>query len=403
MSQNPTLISQLEVYKDELYVGLLRRTTQGSRFEFSKELIEDPHRRKITYRIQAQQTPLEVVGVNLPPYFAGLLPEGLRLKALIKRTKTSQDDLFSLLAGSGTEPVGDLHFKIPGNSQKETQKFEPQLMDDFARLRKEILQTGENLNHPVSGVQDKISGSRLTLPLKVGIKSKTQQFILKFDSQETPDLVENEWHSLKLAKACGLQVSQAKVITDSQGEKALLVTRFDRQWVPEEKRFQRYHQEDACQFLDRYPADKYLLSFQEIADGLQSYCESPQIEILNLLRLAAFSYLLGNGDLHGKNISLLQKSVSTLSPAYDMVCTYAYGDLQMALALDGKKDNWKRKLLVAFGERYGVPAISTEKMLDQLAKKFAQNRSLLWKVPYLNKKKKSLEPLFSKRLDHLGM
>jgi hypothetical protein len=28
---------------------------------------------------------------------------------------------------------------------------------------------------------------------------------------------------------------------------------------------------------------------QEVAEGLQAFCESPQIEILNLLKLAAFS------------------------------------------------------------------------------------------------------------------
>ena len=399
---NRILGAQIEVYKNEMFVGTLSRTPKGSRFEFAQEIIDDAVRSKITYRITAQSQPLEITGVNLHSYFAGLLPEGLRLKAIVKNLKTSEDDLFSILAGSGLEPVGDLHFKIPGAAEKKRKKTHQFSVDDFSALKKEILQSGESLNNPVSGVQNKISASRLTLPLKTGIKSRNKQFILKFDSAETPNLVENEWHCLKLAKACGLKVNEAKVIKDSQGEKALLVTRFDRKWLPEKKKFIRFHQEDACQFLDRYPADKYNLTMQEIAESLKIFSESPQIEILNLLKLAAFCYLIGNGDLHGKNISLLQKSISELSPVYDMVCTYVYGDQQMALSMDGKKDNWKRKLFTSFGERYGIPAVSIEKMLDQLVIKFEKNRNILLNVPFLESKKAALELLFKKRLGHLS-
>ena len=85
-----------------------------------------------------------------------------------------------------------------------------------------------------------------------------------------------------------------------------------------------------------------------------------------------------------------------------MVCIHAYGDQQMALAMDGKKDNWKRKLFTNFGERYGVPVVSMAKMLDQLVQKFAKNKNILWNVPFLAAKKPALEVLFTKRLSHLG-
>jgi serine/threonine-protein kinase HipA len=47
-------------------------------------------------------------GDNLPPFFAGLLPEGRRFSALVKKLKTSEDDLFSLLAMVGTDCIGDI-------------------------------------------------------------------------------------------------------------------------------------------------------------------------------------------------------------------------------------------------------------------------------------------------------
>jgi len=42
----------------------------------------------------------------------------------------------------------------------------------------------------------------------------------------------------------------------------------------------------------------------QIADALMQITNAPQLEILNLLRQYAFSYLICNGDLHAKNISL---------------------------------------------------------------------------------------------------
>ncbi len=401
MKRRPDLAQPIEVFKNEVFVGRLIRTPKGCRFEFDPSITAGGKSVRITYRIFADKNPYEIVGVNLPAYFAGLLPEGKRLTALVKSLKTSEDDLFGLLQGAGTEPVGDLHFSSQGTPgfKKGLEKL---TSADFAEIKKEFLRTGQTLNYPVSGVQNKISGSRLTLPLNLGIKSRTKQYILKFDSAETPDLIENEFYSLQMAKACGFQVNKAEIINDSKGEKALLITRFDREWLKERNVFTRFHQEDACQFLDRYPADKYHLSMQEIAEGIVGLCETPQIEILALLKLAAFSYLIGNGDLHGKNISLIQKEISTLSPVYDIVCTYVYGDQQMALAMDGKKDNWKRSLLIKFGERYGVTKVSIEKMLDQLIAKFAKNKDLLWKAPILATKQKMLEDLFKIRLKHLS-
>ena len=70
---------------------------------------------------------------------------------------------------------------------------------------------------------------------------------------------------------------------------------------------------------------------------------APQLEILHLLRQYAFSYLICNGDLHAKNISLytLENGTITLTPLYDLINTAIYGDLYMALKVDGRDDNIK--------------------------------------------------------------
>ena len=43
---------------------------------------------------------------NFPPFFKGLLPEGIQLEGLLKIRKIDKDDLFSQLMAVGNELIG---------------------------------------------------------------------------------------------------------------------------------------------------------------------------------------------------------------------------------------------------------------------------------------------------------
>lgn len=391
-----TEIDRLPLFKDGLIAGELRRTDRGCEIEFTTEFLARSKSSRFTYRLQALPGPQIWVGTNLPPYFAGLLPEGLRLNALARRLKTSKDDLFSLLAEAGADPVGDIHFAA------DSPVDSPKLPTDFQEILENYVHKAQDpTGQPLAGVQDKISSSRVSLPFVRG----REHALLKFGSPEFPDLVANEDACLRLAKKCGLPVPRHRIVQDKNGVKALFVERFDRSWNKEAKLLRRYHLEDACQFLDRYPADKYRLTLQEIARGIQEICPSPEIEVLNLLRLTAFSYLIGNGDLHAKNISLLQQDAlapSRLSPAYDLVCTVIYGDETMALKMNGKNKNLKRKTFVDFGRRFGLTSGSVELMLDRLLARFAKYEDLLFSFAHARKKERSLKPMVRSRVKELS-
>jgi len=45
---------------------------------------------------------------QFPPFFEGLLPEGMQLEALIRQTKTDRNDFFSLLLITGKDLVGSV-------------------------------------------------------------------------------------------------------------------------------------------------------------------------------------------------------------------------------------------------------------------------------------------------------
>lgn len=141
---------------------------------------------------------------------------------------------------------------------------------------------------------------------------------------------------------------------------------------------------------DKVSADRISLPVT-IKDKNKSY-------ILKLLQLNAFSYLIGNGDLHAKNISLLNDQ---LSPCYDIVCTAVYGDEKMALMFDGKNQNIKRKNFIDFGKRYGLSEYLIDSMLDKLLSRFEKNIDKLFVLTLFKQKETFLRGFFKKRIEHL--
>lgn len=364
-----TGVEAADVFCDEDRAGVLRRTERGSRFTYEPGFLDRCRARGwgLGFRVPVQPV-VETVGVNLHTFFAGLLPEGVRLVALERAVKTSADDLLSLLLAAGTEAVGDVRVLAPG----ETQPGPPSLdlgglaevsFEEVLRASLDYPRRGERRLFP--GVQPKVSAAMVTLPVRVRRGAQVEA-LLKLEPRELPHLVENEAFFMDMARACGLEVAHTALVRDRDGVPGLLVSRFDRQ--PSAARPHRLHCEDGCQLLDRYPADKYRLSFQDVAEAVGRFATSPSLELPRLLRLLAFSYLIANGDLHARNVSLLvdASGVVRLAPAYDLLTTLPYGDRRLALKVLGRDDNLKRSHFLELAGLWGAPRGVVTSVLDEL-------------------------------------
>ena len=409
VSTNPKEIDRVVVFRREIPIGHLERTPHGASFEYNAAVLEaGDSELAVASTMPIRREPYAVRGVNLHPFFAGLLPEGLRHTALVKSVKTSADDLFSLLLGAGQETVGDVWVAEPiATSRPMEVNLESGEELDFAELLDLALGIEETLDSKsIPGVQPKVSDAMISLGVRGSTKMRDS--ILKLAPPSDPQLVENEAFCMQLARTARLEVAPTRVLHDVAGRSALLVERFDRNpqtpyRPPLRERAAGFrHQEDACQLLDVYPADKYRLSMREIADALE-VCWSPLYERLRLLQLYAFSYAIANGDLHGKNISVLwsERRVA-LSPAYDLVTTLPYGDDSMALKVEGRDKRVKRADLVAFGERVGVRAKATETMLDKLVAKLGPALGTFGAIGLDDKRTAHLEQVVKERLAHLA-
>lgn len=388
-------INTLTIYKNTDLAGILQRTTQGCELQLSPDFIKNSQIPYFSYCIPNNSPNIIIYGDNLPPFFAGLLPEGRRLNALISKIKTAKDDLFSIFAAVGTDCIGDIYVK----DYLRVEIKQPPRLDavNFYAYFEELIDPASSIldTESLAGVQEKISASMISFPLNIAKKNKA--YILKLNPKDKSNLIQNELACLQLAKKCGFEVAKAKIVLDKDKNAGLLIERFDR--INEKK----LHQEDACQFLNHYPADKYRISINQIADALMQITHAPQLEILNLLCQYAFSYLICNGDLHAKNISLqtLDNGAITLTPLYDLICTAIYGDFKMALKIDGRDDNIKRKTFISFAERYNISAKAINSAFDKLLERFIKHYQCLYLIELTEKKKSLLHQMITKRISDL--
>lgn len=89
--ERPRRETHAGVWRDATRVGTIARTPAGSVFEYDDAFLaaRPPGEDGIAVRLPYARRRFETSGVNLHPFFAGHLPEGLRLRAIVRLVKTS--------------------------------------------------------------------------------------------------------------------------------------------------------------------------------------------------------------------------------------------------------------------------------------------------------------------------
>lgn len=174
----------------------------------------------------------------------------------------------------------------------------------------------ESLRFSLAGVQLKFSAIRnnhggLTIPAK-GVGG---EWIVKLPSQQFAGVPENEFSMMTLARLVGIDVPAIDLVDTSAianlpdgverlGPKAFVIERFDRAGGP-------VHIEDFAQVFDVYPEKKYQKAgFRNLLSVVAA--ESDHRDVAEFIRRLTFNVLIGNGDMHLKNWSLIGPLVARL-------------------------------------------------------------------------------------------
>jgi len=332
-------VNALGVFLEERRIGVINRLA-GDRhiFAFEQDYIDDPNRPTLSLGYKGQAgglvTAVRPVGRRLPPFFSNLLPEGHLRNYLAAKAGVKPEREFYLMAVLGGDVAGAVTIKRMdgGDPVEGREDEEPPAEDGEQKGALRFSLAGVQLKF--SAVQEAAGG--LTIPVH-GIGGG---WIVKLPSREFPAVPENEYVMLELARAAGIAVPAIRLVPVAEIQdlpadaarmegSALAVQRFDRA-----EGGRRIHMEDFAQVFGVFPEAKYgTRSYANLAGVL--WAETGESGTYEFVRRLVFSVLIGNGDMHLKNWSVVYPDgrSAVLAPAYDFVSTIPYipGD-QLALA-----------------------------------------------------------------------
>ncbi|MFJ8989968.1 type II toxin-antitoxin system HipA family toxin [Streptomyces sp. NPDC102279] len=342
-------------------IGTLCQKGDHTRFIVDESYVTDPQRPVLGLRFEENLSAPYASALRLPRWFSNLLPEGPLREWIADDRGVSLDREMELLAQVGHDLPGAVQV-LPTEGPHDGWEWSDGAPSGAGK------RPGGAYGFPsdspwrfsLAGVALKFSmlarGDRLTVPAA----GQHGDWLVKFPDYRHPDVPRNEFTMMSLAKAAGLDVPDVRLMHRDEldglpdrmwpnGEQwAYAVRRFDR--TRDEHRTS-VHIEDFAQVRDKYPQDKYQSTFETVAAIAHRGHDVDSLR--ETARRIAFSVLVGNGDAHLKNWSLIYRDrrVPSLSPVYDLVSTipYAPSDEPEDLGLKfGGSKSFERVRLTAF-------------------------------------------------------
>lgn len=257
---NPELqgVNALAVYLHGQRIGIINRLA-GDRhiFAFEQDYIDNPNRPTLSLAYKGQAGGLVTAARSvsrLPPFFSNLLPEGHLRTYLFEKAGVKPEREFFLIAVLGADLSGAVVVE-PTNAADHDHHEDHEHKDP---------QEKGVLRFSLAGVQLKFSAvMEATGGLTVPAHGVGGTWILKLPSTQYPAVPENEYVMLELARAIGIEVSPARLVSVADVEglpadaprmtgQALAIERFDR--APGGRRI---HMEDFAQVFGLDPDNKY--------------------------------------------------------------------------------------------------------------------------------------------------
>ncbi|RBQ31169.1 hypothetical protein CRU92_08335 [Arcobacter sp. FW59] len=190
------------------------------------------------------------------------------------------------------------------------------------------------------------------------------------DKSYIPYLLINEHLFMTLARDFGFKVPYNAIIKHDTDYHYII------------KRYDRYNNSkidhtEILTLMEKVSTEKYNVTMQELFEITKEYIDKE--EQLILFKFIIFSIVIAHGDLHAKNLSLINKSNNSeeefkqLSPFYDISTTKIYKDTKdndIGLKIINKKKNIDRAILLKFAKVIGIEKSCAETYIDEICIKF---------------------------------
>jgi serine/threonine-protein kinase HipA len=280
-------------------------------------------------------------------YIEGLLPEGPRRRRIGKELGLDHVDGYQVIAELGQDCPGAVTFLPDGEEVEKRGPENVQWLEEgeLAELLKAPPPTyfgedgGRRMRAALPGMRHKLSlvrdeeNDRWGWP-EAGVPST---HVIKPDTGEYPEYIANEMFCMSIFRQAGLPVAKASV-EEIGGRRCIVSPRYDR--AGEFPKTKRLHAETFVQALGISPdgeegtEEGEAPDFAEATGLLNAVGRSD--DVVNLLTAAFCNYIVGNGDAHGRNFSLLNDASTSvdegpgrqwpIAPFTDLTSTAVYDD-----------------------------------------------------------------------------
>ena len=272
-------------------------------------------------------------GYPVSAFVEGLLPEGSVRQHIASQAGLPVTDTMGLLEQVGAECAGAVQILpegvVPGTGHVRRLSNQ-QVATLIADLPTYHLPDRATPQASLAGIQDKV----LLVALPDGgwgwpESGAPSTHIIKPEplSGALPHLIQTEDWALRIARQASISAAESRLATFELRE-AIVVTRYDRGAAGE-----RFHQEDFCQALGLDPQAKYESTaesdrhgsrLKRIARAAAARARDPDAFRTALLEAVTFNVVIGNGDAHSKNYSVMidRDGSVALAPIYDAAPTF---------------------------------------------------------------------------------
>ena len=351
-------------------------------FAFTERYIEDETRPTLSLSFQDDLggliTEHRPYRKSVMPFFSNLLPEGHMRKYLAERAGVNHEREFHLLWALGRDLPGAITI-TSADSETWSENASDIRHGDDKPLHQNALQFS------LAGVQLKFSAIEETSGgLTIPASGAGGAWIVKLPSRDFDGVPENEFSMMSLASMIGMNVPRIDLVDidsihnvpdgiERLGGNAFVIERFDRL-----SNGQRVHIEDFAQVFGVYAENKYKkASMRTIAHVIAS--EGSSHDLIEFVRRLIFSMIIGNGDMHLKNWSLIypnRRHVS-LAPAYDFVSTIPYlpnDGTGLKISRSKAFADFNLDELIHFAVKAAIP----QKMVIDVARETIENFHAIW-------------------------
>lgn len=261
---------------------------------------------------------------KIEPFFSNLLPEGTLRDYLARRAGVRAVREYPLLAQLGGDLPGAIK-AVPVDAH-DAPPEDPENEGAAGQARHALRFSLAGVQLKFSALKNRGKNGGLTIP----VSGAGGDWIVKLPSARHPDVPENEYAAMSLASRLGIDVPEIDLVPletieglpdgiTRYGASAYAIRRFDRTEAG------AVHVEDFAQIFGVYADDKYEnASYRQILSVLA--IETDEASVVEFVRRLTYSVLIGNGDMHLKNWSLIypDQRRPILAPAYDLLSTVAY-------------------------------------------------------------------------------